>query len=168
MMNDKPFPKDENTAEFSFLGNPRKEIRRERDGQYSHAGDLELGEYSVTWERAFDQQGRPLEWKFFEDSALSSSSEYRYEGDECILTEKDASGTVIEVTKQKPFSVTVQGSERTLSLPGSWPVPGTGLVASLKYEFEFDSKGNWIKWTTTTTVSSTTVVHVAEREITYW
>jgi len=159
---------NQSTAEFTFLGSPRKVITREREGQYSHAGNLELGNQSVTWERTFDEQGRPLEWKFFEDSILSSVSEYRYEGDECILTERDASGKVIEVTKQKPFSVAVQGSEQRIPLPDSWPVSGTGLVASFKNEFDFDSKGNWIKRTTTTTVSSAKVVHVEEREITYW
>jgi hypothetical protein len=73
---------------------------------------------------------------------------------------------VIEVTKQKPFSVTVQGSEQRIPLPDSWPVPGTELVASFKNEFDFDSKGNWIKRTTTTTVSNAKIVHVEEGEIT--
>lgn len=167
-MSENPIPAKQCTAEFTFLGYPRRVITRERGGQYSHAGDLELGNHSVTWERTFDEQGRPLEWKFFEDSVLSSVSEYRYEGDECVLTDRDASGKVIEVTKQKPFSVTVQGSEQRIPLPDSWPVSGTGLVASFKNEFDFDSKGNWIKRTTTTTVSSAKVVHVEEREITYW
>ena len=165
-MNDKLHPEKQNTTEFSFVGKPRKVITRERDGQYSHAGNLELGDYSVTWERTFDEQGRPLEWKFFEDSTLSSVLEYRYEGDDCLVTERDAHGKAIKTTKQKPFSVIVQGSERRVSPPDSWPVSGT--VASLKHEFDFDSKGNWIKRTTTTTVSSTKVVHVEEREITYW
>lgn len=164
-MNGKRHPENENTTEFSFLGNPRKVVTREREGQYSHAGNLELGNYSVTWERTFDERGRPLEWKFFEDSVLSSVLDYRYEGEECVVTERDAHGKVIKTTKQKPFSVTVQGSER-VSLPDSVPV--SGLVASLKYEFDFDSKGNWIKRTTTTTVSSAKVVHLEEREITYW
>jgi len=165
-MSDERISKNQSTAEFTFLGSPRKVITRERDGQYSHAGDLELGNYSVTWERTFDEQGRPLEWRFFEDSALSSVLEYRYEGEESVVTELDAHGKVIKTTRQKPFSVTVQGSERRVSLPDSWPV--SGRVASLKHEFDFDSKGNWIKRTTTTTVSSAKVVHVEEREITYW
>jgi hypothetical protein len=164
-MKNKLHPENQNTTELSLLGNPRKVITRERECQYSNTGDLELGNYSVTWERTFDERGQPLEWKFFEDSILSSVSEYRYEGDECVLTERDASGKIIEVTKQKPFSVTVQGSAR-VSLPDSVPV--SGLVASLKYEFEFDSRGNWVKRTTTTTVSSARVVNVEEREITYW
>ena len=109
--------KNQNTAEFTFMGNPRKVITRERDGQYSHAGDLELGDHSVTWERTFDEQGRPLEWKFFEDSAPSSVLEYRYEGEECVVTERDAHGKVIKTTEQKPFSVTVQGNEGRMSLP---------------------------------------------------
>ena len=167
-MNDKRHPENQNTTEFSFLGNPRKVVTRERDGQYSHAGNLELENYSVTWERTFDERGRPLEWKFFEDSALSSVLEYRYEGDDCVVTERDARGEVVKTTKQKPFSVTVQGNEQRVPLPDSWPVSGTALVASLKHEFDFDSKGNWIKRTTTTTVSSAKVVHVEEREITYW
>jgi hypothetical protein len=167
-MNDKLRPEDQNTTEFSFLGNPRKVITREREGQYSNAGNLELGNYSVTWERTFDERGRPLEWKFFEDSALDCVLEYRYEGEECVVTERDAHGKVLKTTKQKPFSVTIQGNEQRVSLPDSWPVPGTGLVASFKNEFDFDSKGNWIKHTTTTTVSYAKIVHVKEREITYW
>lgn len=167
-MSGEQISKNQNTAEFTFMGNPRKVITRERDGQYSHAGDLELGNHSVTWERTFDERGRPLEWKFFEGSAPSSVLEYRYEGEECVVTERDAHGKVIKTTKQKPFSVTVQGNERRVSLPDSWPVPGTGLVASFKNEFDFDSKGNWIKHTTTTTVSYVKIVHVEEREITYW
>ena len=169
-MSDKRISESQSTAEFTFLGNPRKVITREREGQSSPAGDLELGDYSVTWERTFDEHGRPLEWKFFEDSALSSVLEYRYEGNECAVTERDASGKVIKVTKQKPFSVTVQGSEQRIPLPDSWPVAGTALVANFKHEFDFDSKGNWTKHTTTTTLSSAKVVHVhvEEREITYW
>ncbi len=165
-MKNKLHPENQNTTEFSFLGNPRKVITRERDGQYSNAGDLELGNYSVTWERTFDERGRPLAWKFFEDSALNSVLEYRYEGEECVVTERDAQGKVIKTTKQEPFSVTVQGSALGVPLPGTVPV--SGLVASLKYEFDFDSRGNWVKRTTTTTVSSARVVHVEEREITYW
>lgn len=157
---------NQSTAEFTFLGNPRKVITRERDGQYSHAGDLKLGNPSVTWERTFDERGRPLEWKFYEDSALSSVLEYHYEAEECVVTERNAHGRVIKTTKQKPFSVTVQGNERRVSLPNSVRV--SGLVASLKHEFEFDSKGNWTKCTTTTTVSSASAIHVEEREITYW
>jgi len=165
-MNAERISGNQSTAEFTFLGNPRRVITRQRDGQYSHAGNLELGDYSVTWERTFDEQGRPLEWKFFEDSALSSVLEYRYEGEECVVTERDAHGKVVEITKQKPFSVVVQGSERRISLPDSVPV--SGVVASLKHEFEFDSRGNWIKRTTTTAVPPARVVHVEEREITYW
>ncbi len=167
-MNGKLHPENQKTTEFSFLGKPHKVIMREREGQFSHAGDLELGNHSVIWERTFDEQGRPLEWKFFEDSALSSVLEYRYEGNECAVTERDASGKVIKVTKQKPFSVTVQGSEQRIPLPDSWPVAGTALVANFKHEFDFDSKGNWTKHTTTTTLSSAKVVHIEEREITYW
>jgi hypothetical protein len=167
-MKNKLHPVDQNTTEFSFLGNPRKVITREREGQYSDAGDLELGDYVTTWERTFDEQGRPLEWKFFEDSALDCVLEYRYEGEECVVTERDAHGKVIKTTKQKPFSVIVESNEQRVSLPDSWPVPGTGLVASLKNEFDFDSRGNWIKHTTTTTVSYAKIVHVKEREITYW
>jgi hypothetical protein len=169
-MSDSRISEHQSTAEFTFRGYPRRVITRERDGQYSHAGELKLGNHSVTGERTFDEQGRPLEWKFFEDSILSSVSEYRYEGDECILTERDASGKVIEVTKQKPFSATVQGSEQRVPLPDSWPVAGTALVANFKHEFDFDSKGNWIKHTTSTTLSAAKVVyvHVEEREITYW
>ncbi|NDQ57679.1 MAG: hypothetical protein GZ088_11460 [Acidipila sp.] len=161
-MNDKLHPENQHTAEFTFLGNPRRVIDRERD-------NLELENYSVIWERTFDERGRPLEWKFFEDSALSSISEYRYEGEECVVTERDAQGKVIETIKQKPFSVTVRNCER-ISWPDSAPVAGTGLVASFKHEFEFDSKGNWIKHTTTTTLSSdkAAYIHVEEREITYW
>jgi hypothetical protein len=124
----------------------------------------------VTWERTFDEQGRPLEWKFFEDSALSSVLEYGYEGEECVVTERDADGKVVKTTNQKPFSVTVQGNEQRITLPDSWPVAGTALVAKFKYEFDFDSKGNWIKHTTTTTLASakSAYVHVEEREITYW
>lgn len=165
-MNDKLHPENQNTTEFSFLGNPRKVITRERDGQYSDAGDLELGDYATTWEGTFDEQGLPLEWKFFEDSALDSVLEYRYEGEECVVTERDAHGKVIKTTKQKPSRATVQGSKLAVPLPGTVPV--AGLVASLKYEFDFDSRGNWIRRTTTTTVSSARVVHVQEREITYW
>jgi hypothetical protein len=158
--------KNQNMAEFTFLGNPRKVITRERDGQYSRSGELELGNHSVTWERTFDEQGRPLEWKFFEDSALSSVLEYIYKGEECVVTERDAQGKVIKTTKQKPFSATVRDGERRVSMPNSVPV--SGLIANLKHEFDFDSKGNWIKRSTTTTVSSAKVVHVEEREITYW
>lgn len=160
--------REQNTAEFSFLGNPRKVITREREGKYLSTGGLELGDYTVTSERAFDEQGRPLEWKFFEHSALESVLEYKYKGKGCVVTERDAHGKVIKKTKQKPFSVTVQGNEQRVPLANSWPVSGTALVASLKHEFEFDSKGNWTKHTTTTTVSSVSVVHVEEREISYW
>jgi hypothetical protein len=146
---------------------PSEVITREREGKYLQDGRLELANHSV-WERTFDERGQPLEWRFFEDSVLTSISEYRYEGDECIVTERDASGKVIEVTKQKPFSVTMHGSEQRIPLPDSWPVSESGLVASFKNEFDFDSTGNWIKHTTTTTVSSARVVHVDEREITYW
>jgi hypothetical protein len=122
----------------------------------------------MVWERTFDERGQPLEWKFFEDSVLSSVSEYRYKGDECIVTERDPSGRVVEITKQKPFSVNVQESKQDVTLPDSRPIPGMGFAAGLKNEFDFDSKGNWIKRTTTTTVSFARVVHVEEREITYW
>ena len=116
-----------------FPGIPSKGDYAERGGQYSYAGDLELGNHSVTRERTFDEQGRPLEWKFFEDSVLSSVSQYRYEGDECVLTERDASGKVIEVTKQKPFSVTVQGKPRAAhTIARLVACFGTGLVASFK------------------------------------
>ena len=166
-MNDKMHPDNQNTTEFSFLGNPRKVITRGRQGQYSDAGDLELGDYATTWERTFDEQGRPLEWKFFEESVLDSISEYRYEGEECVVTQRDAHGKVVKITRQKPFSVIVQGNVQRVALPDSWSVPGTELVASFKNEFDFDSRGNWIKHTTTT-VSYAKIVHVEEREITYW
>ena len=165
LMNDKLHA--ENQTEFSFLGNPRRVVTRGRDGQYSHTGDLELGDFSLIWERTFDKHGRPLEWKFFEGSGLLSSVlEYYYEGQESIVNERDAHGKLIKTTKQKPFSVTVQGGKRRVSLPDS-PVI-SGLVASIKYEFDFDSKGNWIKRIITTTVASARVVHIEEREITYW
>jgi hypothetical protein len=80
LMNDKLHPENQNTTEFSFLGNPRKVITREREGQYSDAGDLGLGDYATTWEKTFDEQGRSLEWKFFENSAMDSVLEYRSDG----------------------------------------------------------------------------------------
>ncbi len=165
-MNDNLGRKTQNTAEFSFVGNPRRVITRERDGQYLRSGVLELGNYSLVSERAFDESGRPLEWRFFEDGEVRSVLEYRYEGDECVVTERDSHGEVVEVTRQKAFSIAVEGSERRVPLPDSWTI--LGVVAKLKYEFDFDSTGNWIKCTTTATVDSATTVHVQEREIMYW
>jgi hypothetical protein len=167
-MSEQRISANQSTAEFTFRGYPRRVITREREGQYLQNGELELGNHSVVWERTFDERGQPLEWKFFEHSVLTSISEYRYEGDECIVTERDASGKVIEVTKQEPFSVIMHGNEQRIPLPDSWPVSESELVASFKNEFDFDSTGNWIKHTTTTTVSSARVVHVEEREINYW
>src|SRR5260370_22352869 len=112
-MSNESIPRNRNTAEFSFLGSGRRVVTRQRQGQYLSDGKLELGNYAVTWERTFDERGRPLVWKFFEDSALSSISEYRYEGEECIVTERDTQGKAIETTKQKPFSVTIQGSQQS-------------------------------------------------------
>jgi hypothetical protein len=165
-MRDQLISKNQNTAEFSFLKSPRKVITKVREGQYCSTGDLELGNYEVIWERTFDERGRPLEWKFFEDSALNSVLEYSYEGEECVVIERDNRGKVVKTTTQRPFSVTVRDGNHRVALPDSVPV--SGLIANLKHEFDFDSEGNWVKHTATTTVASSRVVHIAEREITYW
>jgi hypothetical protein len=158
-------PGTRNATEFSFIGRPRRVVTRERDGIYHESGDLELGSSSVTWDRTFDENGRPMEWKFFERSVLTSVLEYHYEGEECTVTETNAQGAVVGMTKQKPFTVTTQ-ENREVQLPERVPV--LGEVAKLEDQFEFDGTGNWIRRTTTAGVGPAKVVHIEEREITYW